>query len=196
MKYIIKEKTRIFKEFFRVDRVDLDTETYKDGSMMPIRRYHLQRPEVVALVLENVEAGTIVMVKQFRYSSLKKSTSNGWTTEIVGGLIDPGEEPLDCAIRETLEETGYAVTNPEYLTSTFASVGISDELIYLYSGQVKNADKVAEGGGLAHENEDILVVEIPFADVLEQIVSGEINDSKTILAVQWLALKKASVKGF
>ncbi|MDX2469229.1 MAG: NUDIX hydrolase [SAR324 cluster bacterium] len=196
MKYVIKEKTRIFKEFFRVDRVDLETETYKDGSMMPIRRYHLERPEVVALVLENVEAGTIVMVKQFRYSSLKKSDSNGWTTEIVGGLIDPGEEPLECAIRETLEETGYQVASPEYLTSTFASVGVSDELIYLYYGQVKNTDKVSGGGGLAHENEDILVLEIPFGEALEQVVSGKITDSKTILALQWLALKKAKVAGF
>ena len=196
MKYVIKEKTRIFQEFFRADRVELETETFKDGTMMPIRRYHLQRPEVVALVLENTEANTIVMVKQFRYSSLKKNSENGWTIEIVGGLIDPGEKAEACAIRETLEETGYRVEKVNFLTSTFASVGISDELIHMYHGEVKNADKVAEGGGLAHENEDIQVLEMPYEEVLEQIVSGQINDSKTILAVQWLALRKAGIASF
>ena len=195
MKFTIKDKQRIFSEFFRVDRLDLEIETFESGEIMPIRRYHLERPEVVALVVENTDNNSLVMVRQFRYSSLKGSP-DGWTTEIVGGLIDPGESPEACALRESQEETGYLPKGVTYLTKFFATVGISDELIYLYHAQVTGAEKVSLGGGLAHENEDIEVVEIPFDQCLEQIKSGEINDSKTILGIQWLALAKAGVAPF
>lgn len=196
MRYKILEKVRIFSEFFRVDRVDLEHEVHETGEMLKVRRYHLNRPEVIALVLENVERGTLVLVRQFRYSSLKQSMDNGWTLEVVGGLIDPGEEPLACALRETLEETGYKIETAEKLTSFFASVGVSDELIHLYYGSCTDAEKHHDGGGLAHENEDIEVVELPYEEVLERIAQGEITDAKTILAVQWLALKKAKVSRF
>ncbi len=190
MKYIVKEKKRIFSEFFRVDRLDIETDTFAGGTL-PIRRYHLERPEVVALTLENTERDTLVLVKQFRYSSIKKPLDDGWTLEIVGGLIDPGESPQDCAIRESIEETGYRPGKVEYRTSFFASVGISNELIHLYAAQVTGKDKIGKGGGIAHEHEDIEVIELPYQKALEQIVRGSIKDAKTILGIQWLALQKA-----
>jgi len=195
MKFTIKEKNRIFQEFFRVDRLDLEIDTFA-GGRLPMRRYHLERPEVVALVLYNPEKDSIILVKQFRYSSIKKDTDDGWTLEIVGGLIDPGEAPEESALRESEEETGFRPKRVEFLTSSFASVGISNELIHLYVGLVTEEDRVASGGGIAHENEDILVIEMPFQEALQQIKNGIITDAKSILGIQWLALKLAGVGPF
>lgn len=191
MQYEITKKERIFKEFFRVDRVEVTHDCFH-GPPMAVRRYHLERPEVVAVLLENVDTGACVMVEQFRYSSTK--TGSGWTLEIVGGLIDPGETPEQCGLRECAEETGYHPEALEYWTAFYPTVGVSDELIHLYYGQVNSAMRQSNGGGLAHEHEDMEVREIPFEDLMAQIEQGELTDSKSIVALQWLAIKKLQGK--
>jgi len=193
MEYKLINKKRIFSEFFHVDRVEVQHENFRDNKTSTVFRYHLNRPEAVAVVLENLTTGNIVLVEQFRYSSLKKTGSNGWTTEVIAGILDKGEKPVDCAMRETLEETGYKVQNLELITTYFASVGISDELIHLYYGQVKSEDKIEEGGGLEEENEDLAVRESSFESLMQAIKKGEITDGKTIIGIQWLALKKQAV---
>jgi hypothetical protein len=49
--------------------------------------------------------------------------------------------------------------------------------------------KVEAGGGLEHEEEDIEVLELPFARAWEMMERGEIRDGKTILLIQHLRLK-------
>ncbi|PCI28583.1 MAG: ADP-ribose diphosphatase [SAR324 cluster bacterium] len=192
MKYEIIKNDRIFSEFFKVDRVELKHENFRDQDLSQVRRYHLNRPEAVAVILENETTGNIVLVEQFRYSSLKKSIRNGWTQEIIAGLLDEGEEPIDCARRETMEETGYQVHNLEFITTYFASVGISDELVHLFYGTVTNEDKIEDGGGLEDESEDLAIRELSFSQIMEDIRVGNIRDAKTIIGLQWLALKKLS----
>jgi 8-oxo-dGTP pyrophosphatase MutT (NUDIX family) len=86
-------------------------------------RYHWkQNPRngrvLKRLVLEcndwvNVVAVTpeeeIVVVRQYRFGNQKI------TTEIPGGIIDPGESSKEAAIRELKEETGYTSSNWTYL---------------------------------------------------------------------------------
>lgn len=191
MQYRITKKERIFGEFFRVDRVEVTHDCF-NGPPMAVRRYHLERPEVVAVLLENRERGTCILVEQFRYSSTK--TGDGWTLEIVGGLIDPGETPEECARRESLEETGYQPQTLEYWTAFYPTVGVSDELIHLFYGQVDERHRIEDGGGLAHEHEDLKVREVPLEELLARIESGELTDSKTIVALQWLAIKRLQGK--
>lgn len=49
--------------------------------------------------------------------------------------------------------------------------------------------KVNDGGGVAHEQEDIEVLEIPFDKALQMIDTGDIKDGKTIILLQHLRLK-------
>lgn len=191
MEYEIIKKDRLFSEFFKIDRVEIKHDNFRDDRQSLVRRYHLQRPEAVAVILENSTTGNLILVEQFRYSSIKLSSGNGWALEIIAGLIDAGETPLRCAIRETHEETGYRVRELEFITTYFASIGISDELVHLYYGKVTSSDKTAEGGGLAHEHEDLAVREISRQKLTEGIRTGEINDAKTIIGIQWLLLNKA-----
>jgi len=55
-----------------------------------------------------------------------------------------------------------------------------------------NYHKLAEGGGLAHEGEDIEVFELGLDAALAMTASGEICDAKTIMMLQALVLKLAS----
>ncbi len=190
MDYQVIKKDRLFSEFFKVDRVEVKHDNFRNNDQSLVRRYHLERPEAVAVVLENSTTGDLVLVEQFRYSSIKRSQNKGWAIEVIAGLIDDGETPLECAIRETFEETGYAVQELEFITTYFASIGISDELVHLYYGKVSSSDKKAEGGGLAHENEDLAIREMSRKEITEGIRTGVINDAKTIIGVQWLLLNK------
>ena len=54
------------------------------------------------------------------------------TVELPAGKLDPGEDPLDCAHRELLEETGMKAGKMAFLTTTATSDGFTDELIHLY----------------------------------------------------------------
>ena len=46
------------------------------------------------------------------------------------------------------------------------------------------------GGGLHHEGEDIEVIRMPFTEALRLIETGDIADAKTILLLQFAALKR------
>jgi hypothetical protein len=58
----------------------------------------------------------------------------------------------------------------------------------LYWGEVDAAHKAAPGGGLEHEGEETEVVVIPFDKALAMVERGEIQDAKTIVGIQHLAL--------
>lgn len=49
--------------------------------------------------------------------------------------------------------------------------------------------KVTDGGGIAQEQEEIDVLELPFDKALQMIETGEIKDGKTIMLLQYIRLK-------
>jgi hypothetical protein len=48
--------------------------------------------------------------------------------------------------------------------------------------------KVADGGGVDHEEENIEVLEISVDDAMKMIETGEIKDAKTIMLLQYVRL--------
>lgn len=62
--------------------------------------YVLDMPDWVQVV-PLTPAGRFVMVEQFRPGT------RSVTIEFPAGLVEPGESPADCAVRELEEETGY-----------------------------------------------------------------------------------------
>lgn len=193
MDYKILKSERLLDDFITVDKVRVEHDQFNSRHPANVIRYNIERPQAVAVILENVETGTIVLVEQFRFATVKKNPKNGWVLEIIAGLVDSGEEPVSCGIRETMEETGYRVNSLEFIQTYYGSVGISTEQVHLFYGQVRSTDKVGDGGGLEHENEDLAIREIPFEELMQMMKKGDIIDSKTIIGLQWLALKKANL---
>jgi len=190
MDYQIIKTKRIFDDYFKIDEIELRRETFRDGGFESIRRYHIARPQAVGIILKNISTNKIILVQQFRYAALKKTGSTGWTTEIPAGLVDSGESPEQAARREAFEETGYTVNKLSHILTYFTCIGISDEQIHLYFGQVSNQDKSGEGGGVEEQSEDLNVVELDIPALLQMIKAGEIYDGKTIISAQWLALRQ------
>jgi nudix-type nucleoside diphosphatase (YffH/AdpP family) len=180
----VERRRLILDDFFKVEEVYLSYEKF-DGSMSPIvRRLNFERGDSVAAVLHHKERNSVLLVNQFKYPSYGKGP--GWITEVVAGMIDPGESPEDAVRREILEETGYRTEKLVHISTFYVSPGGSSERIFLYYTEISGTGPSEKGGGLAEENEDVKLVEIPVDALFRQVERGEIADAKTILGLIWL----------
>lgn len=75
------------------------------------------------------------------------------------------------------------------------SPGSVTEKLYFFIAEYAERDRSTSGGGLAEEGEDIEVLEWPFERALAAIRSGEIQDAKTIMLIQHLALSSVLTQG-
>jgi nudix-type nucleoside diphosphatase (YffH/AdpP family) len=103
-------------------------------------------------------------------------------------LLD-SEDPAECIRREVEEETGYSIAKVQLVMQTYMSPGSVSEILYLFTGEYNQHMKTGEGGGAEGESENIEVLEFPFEKALHMVASGEIKDAKTILLLQYAAIK-------
>jgi nudix-type nucleoside diphosphatase (YffH/AdpP family) len=130
---------------------------------------------------------SVILIRQFRYPAFYRG-EDPYLIEVCAGKLD-GDDAETCARKEAVEETGYPVVG-ELIKAfdCFASPGSVTERLVLFVGFVEAATD-GSGGGLHEEGEDIEVLRLPFAKALQMVESGEIADAKTILLLQYVALK-------
>jgi len=112
--------------------------------------------------------------------------------EAIAGLLDKAGEDPDAAIRrEALEEAGLELGTLVRVARTRTSPGFTSETLALYLAEVDlDRARVAEGGGLWSEGEEIEVVVMPLAEAARLADEGETFDMKTQILVQTLRLKR------
>lgn len=162
-----------------------------DGERREASHEVLERRDASVILLHRTDADTLVLVRQWRLAA----TVNGQNEpllEACAGLIDEGETPLQAALREAEEETGYRPASARELFAIFPSPGVITERLYLFFAQVTRADRAGEGGGVEHESEDVEIVEIAADEVAGMLRRGEIADAKTAIVLQWFLLARAA----
>lgn len=110
------------------------------------------------------------LVQQFRYPLDREMI------EFPAGKKEKGEDPLDCAMRELVEETGYKTDELISLGCFVPTCGYSTEIIYMYY-----ADKLTFVGQNLDQTEFLNVIKMPLSMIMEKISNNEIIDSKTII---------------
>jgi ADP-ribose pyrophosphatase len=121
----------------------------------------------------------IYLVKQYR------NTIDDINLEIPAGVYNnPEETGEQCALREGEEETGFIADEIHHVSKVMSSIGAYDESTDIFIGR-----KLRKGKSHPDSLEFIQVVRIPIDEAVEKIYSGEIIDSKTIIAI--LAYKTA-----
>ncbi|MEQ3541850.1 NUDIX hydrolase [Pseudonocardia tropica] len=100
-----------------------------------------------------------------------------WNWELPGGLLDEGEEPIDTAAREVLEETGYRVRNIEHLVTFEPMIGMVRNAHHVYLA--RGAELVADPTELNEGKFQWL----PLSDVPELIRTGKIVNSGSLVGL-------------
>ena len=98
--------------------------------------------------------------------------------EIPAGKLDIGEDPIDCAKRELIEETGYDAKEFVYLGAFYPSVAMLNEVIHLFLAKNMTFRETN-----LDEDEFLHVEQRPLSEVVEQVMRGEIPDGKTQTAI-------------
>lgn len=185
---ILSETTAFKKAFFRIQEAQLRFEQY-DGQMSAVvTRLSFERRDSVAALVHDAAADTLTFTEQFRYPTLAHGP--GWLLEIPAGSMEEGEAPDQTMRRELEEEIGCRVDALTLIHSFYVSPGGTSERIHLYYASVTPAQYVSAGGGVAHEHENIRVVTLPAQEVFDRLWAGQIQDAKTLIALQWLHVRR------
>jgi 8-oxo-dGDP phosphatase len=140
------------------------------------RRLVLEHPGAsVVLAVDDDEC--VLVILQYRHVARTRFV------ELPAGLLDkPGEDPEEVARRELVEEVGYQAASWTHLGSTWSSPGITAEVIHLYLARDLSP---ADRGDfvLEHEEADMQVLRMPFADLLDGVLAGRIADAPLVNAV-------------
>ena len=116
------------------------------------------------------DEGSVYLVRQFR-APLEKGT-----LEFPAGKLDhPGENRLEAAQRELREETGFSADSWKKLTDLATTPGFCSEVISIYLAQNLHSGKTD-----FDEDEFLNLVKMPLSQAVDQVIAGEICDSKTI----------------
>jgi nudix-type nucleoside diphosphatase (YffH/AdpP family) len=177
----IIERRSLWQGFIKLSRLVVDVPTFTGGRMRQVREIHDHGSAAVVLPIDPV-ARKALLVRQWRIPPLLMGEREP-LLEAVAGIIDPGETPEDCARREAIEETGHALREVEKICACFSSPGTMTEFYHLYIGIYDADSRIEDGGGLAHEEEDLEVVELTFDELRARFDAGRINDAKTYIAI-------------
>lgn len=129
-----------------------------------------------AVVIPVTNEGKLVMVTQIRYPF--QTT----LLEFPAGKLDIDEDPLDCAIRELEEETGYKSGKVNKLGKIYTAPGYCTETLHIYVAQeLKKGDHKREEGEQGME-----VFELSLEEIEKKINNGEIVDAKSICGIFYL----------
>ncbi len=137
---------------------------------------HTARLELVehpgaVLIVPFLTRDTVILLRQFR------PVINAYIFELPAGTLEKGEQPLACARREIIEETGYSAKKLTRLGIIYPVPGYSTEKITMYK-----AENLTERGMACEADEVIETLVVTKKMVRELFAAGKIIDAKTICA--------------
>jgi ADP-ribose pyrophosphatase len=193
MKYKIKSKKLLIDEYFQVEKASVEFDQHYADQPVEVERFNLLRGFAVCTLIYHKEKEAIIMVRQFRYSTAEAGYP--WLLELPAGLANRDEDVVLAAKRETLEETGYQVSDLAEIKRFFVAPGCTDEMIILYYGEVTEKERLTGGGGMDDENEDIKLFFLPVSELPDYIRDNKTVDAKSLIGFYWyLYDKKYSLK--
>jgi UDP-sugar diphosphatase len=152
----------------------------------------VQAHDSVAILIYHKEKESFILVKQFR-PAVYLNNDKGMTIELCAGIVDKDLTLAQIAQEEIEEECGYAVPlqSIERITSFHTSVGFAGSKQTLYFVEVNESMKVSEGGGVDHEQIEVVYLGV---DQAKDLIYDE-NIAKTpglMFAFMWWLENKMS----
>ncbi len=192
MKWTVVSKQLLFQGHLKLFGVELKHELFAGGQSPVLRRELLDRGRAVAVLPYDPRRDEIVLIEQFRIGA-GEDPSGPWLIEIIAGLQEPDESPLQVVHREAAEEAGCALADLIPIHRYYSSPGSSNEQVQVYFARTDTTDL---GGihGVDEEGEDIRVQVIRSDTAFEWLDTGRIDSALPIIALQWFRLNRDNIR--
>lgn len=179
----IESSDIVYSGFYKLEKLFFKHALFNGGQSELIDREQFIRGNVVGVLAHDPKLDKIALVEQFRVGARNRA-EHPWLIEIIAGMIEPGEQPQEVAVREAYEEAGIRITNLTEAVHYLASPGASTEEVYVYYAE---ADLSEAGGvyGLDEEGEDILLHIVDSDEAIKMLEQGTICNALSIIALQW-----------
>jgi ADP-ribose pyrophosphatase len=171
--------------YARVDRYQLRHRRYDGRWTDVISRELVERGHGVCVLPYDPARDQVVLIEQFRLGAYGAGLPP-WQTEIISGVIEPGEAPELVARREAKEEAGCDLGEMVLVARMLTSSGILTETATVYCAK-SDATQAAGIHGLAEEHEDIRAFAVPLAEAVEWVDTGSLQFAPAVAALGWLA---------
>lgn len=165
----------------------LSSEQVYHGVLLDVRRDQVRMPDGrtaqreyivhpgAVMIVPLLADGRVVIERQWRYPLARAML------EFPAGKLEPGEPPLQCAIRELIEETGYRAGEWARAGILHNAIGYSNEGIEVWFA------RGLEAGARQLDAEEFLDVVSATVDQLDEAARcGELTDAKTLVGLMWL----------
>lgn len=170
----LKEETLSSKEIYHGKILILKEEEVLLPDGKKAKRELVLHPGAVTIIplISEEQETKICFVRQFRKAVEEV------LLELPAGKLEEGEEPLFCAQRELLEETGLEAEELIPLFDFYTSPGFCNELMYLYLAKTKPAEQAKPD-----DDEFLEVIFLSLKEALQLLNEGKIKDAKTIIGI-------------
>ena len=163
-----REKILSSRMVFEGRAVRLSVKTVEKSPGVTVTREIVEHRDCIAAVVLD-DDGNVVMVRQFRTPAGKD------LLEIPAGVMEEGESPDECVRRELQEEIGYLPQKIAIMGGFYAAPGYCTEYINVFLASVLKKSRL-----VAEDTDEIEVVRVPVAKIMEMIDGGEICDAKSV----------------
>lgn len=183
----------LFKGYFQLEQYRVRHRLHAGGWSGVVTRELFERGHAAAVLPYDPRRDAVALVQQFRVGALAAGRGP-WLTEIVAGIIGPGEMPEEVVRREASEEAGLDLGELVPISRHLTSPGGCSETVVMFCGRI---DAATAGGihGLSQEHEDIRVIVLPAQDAFAlRRQNVEIADGNTIVALLWLELNREELR--
>ncbi len=167
----LNEKTLSQKKIFNGEIIKLRIDTVKTPSENTATREIVEHLGGVC-ILPLDDNGNVIMEWQYRHPF------GSPLYELPAGKLFKGEDPLECGKRELEEETGLCAKEYISLGKIYPTPGFCTEIIHLYL-----ARNLYKGKKNPDEDEFIELEAEPLENLIDKVLTGEICDAKTCVAL-------------
>ncbi|MCH2093757.1 MAG: gamma-glutamylcyclotransferase [Rhodobacteraceae bacterium] len=136
----------------------------------------------------------VLLIEQMRYGPIHRQDPHPWVFEPIAGLVDAGEDPIETARREAVEEAQLTFDEIRPMSKVYPSPGYSSEFFHCFLGLCDLSARSGGLAGLASENEDIRSHVLPFGTALDLVDSGEINAAPLVMMLFWLLRQRDALR--
>ena len=176
-------RTTLHKGFGLFERV-VFRRRRRDGDLSDLTREILDTGDGASILPYDAARGTVILIRQFRGVAFLQQGLEALIETCAGKL--EGADPLSRIVRECEEETGIRLASaPRRIFEAYSSPGSFTERLTYFVAPYRAEDRVAAGGGLVAEGEDIEVLEMTLDEAIAMVERGEIVDIKTIAHLYW-----------